>query len=92
VPSRKPSPLPGALRAEARTLFTLAEAAAEGGLLSSTDLAVRWQALVPRCAGSLPLEEAAGDLYALLDEAMRTGPIHPAWIEERWRALEARLK
>jgi hypothetical protein len=53
---------------------------------------VRWQALVPRCAGSLPLEEAAGDLYALLDEAMRTGPIHPAWIEERWRALEARLK
>jgi hypothetical protein len=92
VPSRKPSPLPGALRAEARTLFTLAEAAAEGGLLSSTDLAVRWQALVPRCAGSLPLEEAAGDLYAMLDEAMRTGPIHPAWIEERWRALEARLK
>ncbi len=91
MPPRKPSPLPGALRAEARTLFTLAEAAAEGGLLESPDLAARWQALVPRCAGSLPLEDAAVDLHALLDEAMRTGPVHPAWIGERWRALQARL-
>ncbi len=92
MPSRKSSPLPGALRAEARTLFTLAEAAADAGLLNAPELAARWQALQPRCSGKLPLEEAAGDLYGLLGAAMRPGPVHPAWIGERWRALEARLK
>ena len=86
-----PSPLPGALRAEARTLFALAEAAAEAGLLNSPELVARWRALLPRCSGTQPLEEAAADLHALLGLALSHRPVSPAWIEERWRALQSRL-
>jgi len=92
VPSRLPSPLPGALRAEARTLFTLAEAAAENGFFATTRLAARWRALARRCADRAPLEEAAPELLALLGTALARRGVHSGWIGERWHALEARLR
>ena len=92
MPSRLPSPLPGALRAEARTLFTLAEAAAENGFFATTRLAARWRALARRCADRAPLEEAAPELLALLGTALARRGVHSGWIGERWHALEARLR
>ncbi len=92
MPSRLPSPLPGALRAEARTLFTLAESAAENGLFGTARLEARWRALAARCADRTPLEDAAAELHGLLDAALRRPGVKAGWIGERWQALEARLR
>jgi len=92
VPSRLPSLLPGALRAEARTLFALAESAAENGLFATAQLEARWQALAARCADRTPLEDAAAELHGLLDAALRRPGVKAGWIGERWQALEARLR
>jgi len=92
VSTRLPSPPPGALRAEARTLFALAEAAAENGLFAESSLADSWRALAARCADRAPLEEAAPELHALLEAALRAREVRPGWIGERWQALEARLR
>ena len=90
--TRLPSPPPGALRAEARTLFALAESAAENGLFAESSLADSWRALAARCAERTPLEEAAPELHALLEAALRTRDVKAGWIGERWQALEARLR
>lgn len=80
------------MRAEARTLFALAEAAAENGLFAESSFADSWRALAARCADRTPLEDAAAELHGLLDAALRRPGVKAGWIGERWQALEARLR
>ncbi len=76
---------------ESRLLYTLVDAADDGGLISDPNLRERAAETKERTE-SFGLEEEALTMFDLVEELDRSGALTGSWIQPRWRALKGRVE